>query len=292
MKRARGQGTVELALGLTLLVPVLVLGWAFAEGAFASLKVTEAAESALWDATSEQGGNLPRYAADAQARYADLDGRISTSTGSTGRNGAAAKTTGLQVQCTGTTGVSIRTSTLLTPVLPNPGTVSCSARAETQVFGGFTVPHCSTGRPNGFFGPCTTDKLLALNEGNLRQYGACTVTKNGSPCENGEYWGKVKRLYEDTGSAQGRAALELVRQSLRDDLPLHAGTSLDFYLSFQGEDAVGGPFQQVVEKPGDGSEPKWTTTPFEYHPEYAGSYAMRTRCFLGASCDSQSIDRP
>lgn len=291
-RKLRGQGTVELALGLTLLVPVLMLGWSFAEAGFASMKVTEAAESALWDGTSMQSaGALADFAADAQARYADFDGRTGTNR-LAGRTGAGTRSSGLHVTCGATGGATIRPTALLASVLPPPSTAGCSARAETRLFAGFTLPHCSSGRPEGLLGPCTGRQVLALDEGNLRDSNICTVQKGGGPCENGEYFAKVQQLYRDTGAAQGRAALELVRETLDGELPLHAGTSLDFYLSFQGEDSAAGPFAQAVPKVADGEEPKWTTTPFEYHPEYAASHGARTRCFLGADCDSTSIDKP
>ena len=51
---ARGQATVELALGLLIFVTVLIFGIHFAEMGFLSLKVTEASASAIWDATAYQ----------------------------------------------------------------------------------------------------------------------------------------------------------------------------------------------------------------------------------------------
>lgn len=51
MSAARGQATVELALGATLLVTIIMLGLYLTEVSFLSLKVQEASNAALWDAT-------------------------------------------------------------------------------------------------------------------------------------------------------------------------------------------------------------------------------------------------
>ncbi|MBX5480814.1 MAG: hypothetical protein IRZ16_03030 [Myxococcaceae bacterium] len=90
MKDARGQSTVELALGSLLLVSVVLLGLYLSEVSFLSLKVQEASAAAVWDATgrpvhdytkqrtpSAIGRDLaPSIAAAAQKKtreYADFD---------------------------------------------------------------------------------------------------------------------------------------------------------------------------------------------------------------------------
>ena len=59
MTFARGQGTVEIALGSLLVVTVLMFGIHFGEVLFMSIKVQEAANSAQWDATSMKLHTLP-----------------------------------------------------------------------------------------------------------------------------------------------------------------------------------------------------------------------------------------
>ncbi|HEX5751070.1 MAG TPA: TadE family protein [Archangium sp.] len=91
---ARGQSTLELALGLLVFVTVVMFGIHFAEVGYLSLKVHEAAVSPLWDSTAfrvhrmlEQRDHVsdfgafssiaPRVMANAQERYRDFDGRSS-----------------------------------------------------------------------------------------------------------------------------------------------------------------------------------------------------------------------
>ncbi len=62
----RGQGTVEMALGVLLFVTVFIFGIHFAEVGYLSLKVQEASTSALWDTTSAKMHELPGNFADLQ----------------------------------------------------------------------------------------------------------------------------------------------------------------------------------------------------------------------------------
>lgn len=94
-RAARGQATVELALGVLILVTVITCGIYFAEVAILSLRVQQSATSAMWDTTGvrthrrnasgaqfypvnqmEDGaGRSP--AVRAEALYEDFDGRSS-----------------------------------------------------------------------------------------------------------------------------------------------------------------------------------------------------------------------
>lgn len=291
----RGQGTVELALGLTLLVPVVMIGWAFAESGVMAMKVTEASESALWNATKDpRGAQLLEMAADSTIRYADFDGRTSTTIpgGPGERKGLGTLAKGLKVECNGTA-MSIQQAPILDPVLAPPTGMSCSASAELELFGGFTRKVCASGRPDGFDGPCKDGvSKLAIGDGSLINHNNCTVTPDGTPCENAEYFDKVKMLYNATGAAQGDAALELVRQTFQGYLPLYASSSLKTYLSFQGEDAPTLQFSEDVKYIADNEPYRWATTPFQEPGQFAGSYGARSNCYLGKVCDSQSIELP
>ncbi|QRN95039.1 pilus assembly protein [Archangium violaceum] len=91
----RGQSSVELALGLTVFVTVVMVGIHFAEVGYLSLKVHQAAVSPLWDSTALRVHRMrgqqddigdfgtfdaiaPRVMANARERYRDFDGRSST----------------------------------------------------------------------------------------------------------------------------------------------------------------------------------------------------------------------
>jgi hypothetical protein len=97
-RKARGQAIVEATLGILVFISLLMFGLHFAEVTFTQMKVTEAAQSAVWDATAGEmhvlpdilgnplgnfngaRNNVSAAMGDAQARYADFDGR-STVTG-------------------------------------------------------------------------------------------------------------------------------------------------------------------------------------------------------------------
>jgi len=302
--RRRGQGTIELALGLTLLVPVLMIGWSFAEASMLGLKVHEASESALWDSTARPSmGGLMAARADALQRYADFDGRLSRP-GSGPRASVASQSGTLSIDCRGVA-MTMPNPTLLDPVLPAAVGASCSARATATLFGsgtvlgvpwaGLTVDRCSAGRPDGVGGACRGEVALALNDGALQNHSNCDVMPDGTACENEEYFRKVKRLYDDTGGPQGSESLELVTQVLnggRLGLPQGAETSLDTYLSSWGEDAPAMPFAQENRHRADGDERRWFTTPFAQYPSAAAAWGAREDCYLGMYCDSPSIDRP
>ncbi len=288
MSARRGQAVVELALGLTLLVPVVLLGWAFFESGLTSLKVAEAADSALWDGTADRRPAVgDAYAAAARGRYADFDGRSSTS-GAQRRTGVASTSAGLDVRCS-TTSVAITQPRRIDGVLPPTQARSCVATARTDLFGAFTRTHCSAGRPNGVGGACRSAQGLALDDGALRDERECRVTTDGSACANRDYFQKVDAMAALPGVPTA-APLTLVRSTLLT-LPPHAATALGTYVSFRGEEAHR-PFTEDVPYPGDGEFPSWQTTPFDSHPQYRDAYQRRVGCHLGLGCQGGSINDP
>lgn len=90
----RGQATVELAIGLTVFVVILVLGIHFAEIGYLTLRVEDAANFALFEATGHrlhktftgkwnmEGAAVTSAENLTQSRFKDFDGRASASTGS------------------------------------------------------------------------------------------------------------------------------------------------------------------------------------------------------------------
>ena len=60
----RGQAIVEATLGILVFISVLLFGLHFAEITFTQMKVTEAAQAAIWDSTSGQMHVLPRVGGD------------------------------------------------------------------------------------------------------------------------------------------------------------------------------------------------------------------------------------
>ncbi|MBS1150350.1 MAG: putative pilus biosis operon protein, partial [Myxococcaceae bacterium] len=58
----RGQAIVESVLGILVFISVLMFGLHFADVTFTQMKVTEAAQSAVWDSTAGQMHILPDIA--------------------------------------------------------------------------------------------------------------------------------------------------------------------------------------------------------------------------------------
>lgn len=100
--KMRGQGVVEMCLGLLVFITVLIFGIHFAEVGYLALKASEAASRATWDATGMRahrfgpGGSTflnsnqmtkgfpaQNAAALADSAYRDFDGRSSTNQGAT-----------------------------------------------------------------------------------------------------------------------------------------------------------------------------------------------------------------
>lgn len=109
----RGQALVETALGSLVFVTVLMFGIYFAEVSALTLKVQEAANFALWEATGHvmhnpQNGVFQRSNAEALAsseaagRYQDFDGRSSQHSGAMTFHQALTRATRIQVDCEAT----------------------------------------------------------------------------------------------------------------------------------------------------------------------------------------------
>ncbi|QAT82238.1 putative pilus biogenesis operon protein [Corallococcus coralloides] len=106
----RGQALVETALGSMVFVTILLFGIYFAEVGALSLKVQEAANFALWEATGHvmhnpQNGVFQRSnaealgASEAAGRYQDFDGRSGQNSGAMTFQQALARATRIQVDC-------------------------------------------------------------------------------------------------------------------------------------------------------------------------------------------------
>lgn len=149
----RGQGTVELALGTLLFVTILLAGIQFAEIGFLSLKVQEAANFAVWHATTKRvhkagdpsysgqvlGGVLSEAGERATSRYQDFQAHDS------GGNGVSTtqvliKGSALNVTCAPASGLIFEIddaggwkmpATILDPLYSiNAGGISCRATAS------------------------------------------------------------------------------------------------------------------------------------------------------------------
>ncbi|MFE8604667.1 TadE/TadG family type IV pilus assembly protein [Archangium violaceum] len=306
----RGQGTTELALGLLLFVTVLVFGIHFAEVGYLSLKVQEAATSALWDTTSAKTHELPRDFSKltqlisedkpgklATGRYADFDGRASQR----GRSRVVQVFTsaeGLEVTCREVGSISFPTSRSTGNVYQDVGGMSCTSRAVLSPVAKFTrsfldrgrgaffdVPHytvgsipvCGLGRVKG--GTCSGGFGILLDDWGLssrEEARECRVL-DGSSCANEAYFQSAQRVYNAHNAVNG--ASQRLARNIVGSAPINPGT---FWMSFRGMNSN---FQDR-ENGGDSDPNNWKTTPGagSRSPEYNTSYSRRENCFLGQKC--------
>jgi hypothetical protein len=145
----RGQAITEAALGMCVLVTVISVGIFFAEFGAMQLKVTEAANAAIWDSVagpkhewpmddSPAGGQVANARAQANSRYQNFDGRSPTAWANAPTAGTVTKAltqaTGLDVQCSIGSGPNYRRPLypLLMAVFGDNGGMSCTSRASAN----------------------------------------------------------------------------------------------------------------------------------------------------------------
>jgi hypothetical protein len=302
---------VEMALGLLLFVTVLIFGIHFAEVGYLSLKVQEAATSALWDTTSAKMHELPgkfthldhaisQAGQHATERYEDFDGRTS-------RHGRPeivqvfTSANGLRVTCEAEKQISFQASDSTKDVYEDTGGMRCTAEAELApiripehfVDNGqgaiFDVPHyvmgaipvCAIGRPHPGNGnkKCRGAYGILLDDWGLAgpsESGECKVLDEGG-CGNKPYYQSTELVYKDHVGVNG-AAQDLAEKIVGES-PIDPGK---FWMSFRGMDSE---FLDQ-EHGGDADPGEWVTTPGADSPTegYKNSYGARGECFLGAKC--------
>ncbi len=153
MTTRRGQATVETALGMLVFITVLMFGVHFGELSVLEMKVTEAANAAMWDSTADQvhrysflswsdgpvNGAVARAASQAANRYRNFDGRTAGAWPSVAPNGgtftgAFTRAEAMRVQC----GVGNGPSYTRFPypplwlIFPDNGGMTCQAQARTS----------------------------------------------------------------------------------------------------------------------------------------------------------------
>lgn len=262
----RGQSLVETALGLMVFVTILLFGIYFAEVGALTLKVQEAANFALWDATARvqhdpAGGVWQRdhaqalAASEASGRYGDFDGRRSQSGGSRTIQQAIARASALQVRCdldmpAGLTGITPEDAGPAVNAAMNTVSrgMACTASSRMRAFriGGFLesqfqVAHrraaaaftvCAAGRASD--GTCTGSFPLLLDDWGLSGVSegrACALNINGAPrCNNPDYYQWTERVYRANGGGGGAG-------SALAGLVGAGGVNEDqFFMSYRGEE--------------------------------------------------------
>lgn len=230
--RARGQATVELALGAIVFVGVLLIGIHLAEYSQLSLKVQEAEVAAVWEAThhrvqsravnggtgegpfqelfDSQSGVGPRT----ERRFEDFDG-LSTVNGGNVIGRALTRGTKMKVECLRDDSFHFVASDTARPVLHDVGGIRCQASASIEAIripkgflqadeGGFfkerifrtaPIPVCGMGLPVN--GQCRGSLSVMMNDWGLvgHETDSCV-----SDCKS-PYSGMISKLFTNGGGA-------------------------------------------------------------------------------------------
>lgn len=305
--RARGQATVELALGLMVFVTVLLFGIHFAEIGYLSTKVTEANASALWHATAAKMHTLPgdfgdldslisgnKPGQEAQGLYADFDGRTSTSDGNEEAQ-VFTRATGMQVRCEAG-GPSFQPVGTTEGVFRDTGGMVCRSEANFQVLPVFPRSFLDSGQ-GAFFKErhyaATNLTICGVNRGGnggcqgqfailLDDWGLATEdelrdcrVQQGSGCANGPFYRSTNQVYNRHVTVNG-ASLRLAMQSVMAPIPGGFNPRTFYHSNMFFKD----------QNPGGEGTTTWVTTPGPESPttEYDSSYNARGECWLGLQC--------
>ena len=307
-RSARGQALVETVLGLMVFVTILLFGIYFAEVGALTLKVQEAANFALWDATGRvmhnpAEGNWGRQSvvADAEAataaRYVDFDGRERM--GGTGMpiQQAIARAQPIQVDCravlpAGVQGLAPGVAGRPLNAAMTVGTQGMGCTASSSIRGvrigrfmedsffkeahrraaaAFTV--CAAGRASD--GRCTGRFGLLLDDWGLAGVAegrSCPLSiDTGAECANVDYYRWAERVYranEGGGTNGSRLAALVGAASVNED---------QFFMSFRGEEDN---YEQNIGATHAGGQSRWEVTPFEA-PNIDSHNAGRRSHWLG-----------
>ncbi|MBN8230611.1 pilus assembly protein [Corallococcus macrosporus] len=232
-RQARGQSIVEAALGVTLFITILVFGIHFAEVGFLSLKVQEAAVSALWNGTHGDMHDIPvsygsahdsmrNAGEDAQARYADFNGLSSVNHGDTITQ-VFTQGSGLRVSCSRNGGLGWNGPVLTRLIYRDEGGTSCTSQAslsawnipsqfldQTPETGLYNEQHleaanaaiqvCGIGRAVG--GTCRGRFSMLVDDWGLSneiESSTCVLFQDYAlPCTNVPFYTATKGVYEPT----------------------------------------------------------------------------------------------
>ncbi|WNZ62647.1 pilus assembly protein [Myxococcus sp. MxC21-1] len=256
-RQARGQSMVEAAIGVTLFVTVVAFGIHFAEVGFLSLKVQEAAISALWDGTHGEmhllpldydpaGDSMRDAANDAQARYADFNGLSATA--GAGITQALTTGNGMTVSCDMGAGVEWGGATATRVVYRDNGGTACRAQASLNAWrfprsfldqgeeglyqkrnmedGLASLQVCAVGRPVG--GRCAGSYSMLIDDWGLAgevESVTCNILMQDQliPCTNAPLHATVFTTYTPTVMPIPGAASMLAERALfMNPLPLTA----------------------------------------------------------------------
>lgn len=293
-RQSRGQAVVELALGLLVFVTILLFGIHFAEVGYLSLKTTEAASAALFDATALKQHDWPNdaspasaaatsAASEAQARYQGFDGRESAA-GGAGITQLLTQGAALKVKCKTGNGPGFDPGPHTSMAYSDNGGITCGSSATLESIripthfvdqgtkGLFQVPHlvsrplkvCAVGRDWG--GTCQGQLAMLIDDWGLsgsKETGTCPLIPNiPAPCPtNLPYWEMASAVYATNGMAAGVAGSALAMFTVqRMPFPFFFGAENMFWMSATTE--LDYFMQPLTGENGSGYQKRlWTTTP-------------------------------
>ncbi len=310
-RHARGQSLVETALGVMVFVTILLFGIYFAEVGALSLKVQEAANFAMWNATGRvmhdpQGNEWGRrgtvLAAEAEAnnRYADFDGRERMGGTGVAIQQAIARAQPIQVDCLPGLPGTMRGLSMADADPALAGTLSmrtqgmgCTASSrirgvrigrylEDRGTGFFQVSQrraadaftvCAAGRASG--GRCTARFGMLLDDwglGGVDEGRSCALNIDGARrCANPDYYEWAQRVYRANGAGGNRG-------SALAALTGASGVNEDqFFMSFRGEEDN---YEENLGSTHAGGQARWEVTPFDA-PNIRSHKTNRTNRWLG-----------
>ncbi|WP_375755179.1 pilus assembly protein [Corallococcus exercitus] len=314
-RSSRGQSIVEAAIGVTLFITVLIFGIHFAEVGFLSLKVQEAAISALWDGTHGQMHNIPATygeahdsmrdaAQNAQGRYADFNGLSRVDHGN-GITQVFTRGTGMRVSCEQNGAVDWAGALVTQLVYRDEGGTACNAQASLSAWniprtfldkgtegGLYKEQHladvesnlqvCAVGRAVG--GQCNSRFSMLVDDWGLSnevESATCLLFQDKPfPCTNVPFYLAAHAVYEPTAILIPRHASRLVMEALFwNPLPPLALKDMEatFWMSAAGEETH---FIQIPPPLMDPISMTWPTSPGSIagytSPGYGLGYADRT----------------
>ncbi|MFY2563046.1 hypothetical protein ACN469_35960 [Corallococcus terminator] len=289
-RAARGQSLIETSLGLMVFITILLFGIYFAEVGALTLKVQEAANFAMWNATGRvmhdpEDGEWQRASAvtgalaEANGRYVDYDGRSRMEGGGgVPLQLAIARAQPIQVDCEAALPAGVPTlrpadaQGPLAAMRVRTEGMQCTAstRLRAERIGRFMEPSffqvsqrraaatfrvCAAGRATE--GECRGRFGLFLDDWGLSTVAegrACALSLNsGAVCGNRDYYLWAERVYRTNGGGggAGSALAALVgSESVSED---------QFFMSFRGEEDR---YQENIGGTHAGGQSVWETTPF------------------------------
>lgn len=314
---------VETALGVTLVVSLVAFGIYLAEIGYLSLKVQEAAISALWDGTagkmhiipltySKAKDSMATAANRAKGRYEDFNG-LSSVNAVGGITQVFTRGNNLDVRCDMGEGPRFGASfPLLTLIYrDNEGTV-CTAGADLTAVrfprsfldrgrralytkrqlesSGAFLRVCAAGR--AVSGTCRGGYAMLVDDWGLAgplETPTCLILSQYTPylpCPNLPFYAAVRAAYEPEALLIPQSASELAEAVLGMPPPIN---ERQFFMSAPGEETNFMQIPPLAEKSGTGI---WPTSPgslvgittFPYGLSYLKRHG-NGNCFLGKDCD-------